>query len=344
MGKQLFELCLDHIKGDVSKHDKENYALSNEGIRIGLFDLMGLEPTDKWGVKEIRAFRANRDKVYTLIEEVIDQSMPDFIRNNEFFDTFVDYKQVDFGEEQGFYVEDNSLFTVSEFSGHHWDTRREKVEAGQSLTIPTKWYTVHFYAEFIQVMTGKVDFSRLIAKARKSILKFYADQVAASFYNAVSYLPTELSPAGSYSTDAIRSLVTAVSAANDGSDVVIAGTRAMLEQLAGGIDDQWVSGNMADEKNNTGVLRMWDGNRLMVLPTRMKKDTYTVPEDNQNVLFFLPVGSDDKPIKVVNEGGALTRAITVPQGNQDMTTDEQIQFKMGAGVTFGDVIATYTIV
>ena len=112
---QFSELLSDVARGEVKdRTTKEANKKIVEKFRAAL----GIEPTDRpQAIK--RAIRANKDLVFTLIEETIEEMIITGWMENPFFMQFVETKNLALGDENDFYVEDDSILSVSKVSGNH---------------------------------------------------------------------------------------------------------------------------------------------------------------------------------------------------------------------------------
>lgn len=108
-------LLVDVARGEVKEYSvKEANAKIVEKFRAAL----GITKDDKPQYVK-RAIRANRDLFFTLIEETIEELMITGWMENPFFMQFVDSRNLALGDENDFYVEDDSILSVSKVSGNH---------------------------------------------------------------------------------------------------------------------------------------------------------------------------------------------------------------------------------
>ena len=109
------ELLLDAARGEVKEYSAKD---ANKKIVEKFRAALGIEPTDRpQAVK--RAIRANKDLVYTLIEETIEEMIIAGQMENPFFDQFVDTRNLALNDENDFFVDDDSILSVSKVSGNH---------------------------------------------------------------------------------------------------------------------------------------------------------------------------------------------------------------------------------
>ena len=93
-----------------------------------------------------RAIRANKDLVFTLIEETIEELMITGWMENPFFMEYVDVRNLALDDENDFYVEDDSILSVSKVSGNHHNMIRQRLGAGRHFSVAGEWYGIKFSA------------------------------------------------------------------------------------------------------------------------------------------------------------------------------------------------------
>lgn len=110
--KLMFDTALG--KEEVSKKE------ANDKIREVMFEVLGVDANAS--KKEMRkAMRRNQVAVYEVIEELIPNLLRTGWQENPFFEQFVDYRSMDEGDTNEFYVADECILTVSKLSGGHHD-------------------------------------------------------------------------------------------------------------------------------------------------------------------------------------------------------------------------------
>lgn len=134
------KLLVDTAKKKVQEYTQEE---ANKVI-VDKFRLaLGIEPTDK--PQQIRrAIRANKDLVYTIIEETIEEMMITGWQSNPFFMNYVDSRNLALGDENDFYVADDSILSVSKVSGNHHNMIRQRLGAGRHFSVTGEWFGLKF--------------------------------------------------------------------------------------------------------------------------------------------------------------------------------------------------------
>lgn len=329
----LLNLCQDRLNNSITVYS-ENPEKADEAIRKAFIQLLGNDP------KKLRKnMRTHSTEIYALMEEILDTSLPEAWKDNPFFDQFVETRNLLLGDEREFIVDDDSLFYVAEYSGNHWDTRRQSIIGRQSFTTPTVWLVVKAYSDFERFVKGLITFPEMISKIQMSFTNELNNRVYDSFMKAGDSLPSEFTESGTYDSDTLNELISKVQAATGtATPPVIAGVRTALSPLLK--DAEFYSNEMKQERNQTGKLAMWDGIPLLEIPNSFVRNTYTFKYD-PNKLMILP--NAFRPIKVTFEGDTRAKSATENTDNMDMTLEYQFASKVGIGVVFNKLYGIYNI-
>ena len=102
---------------------------ASDAIRKACFEYLGLSKASS--AKEIkRALDPHTDKCkafFAIIEEIIDTQIAYGLSENEFFNKFVDTKNMKDGDANEFWVDQDVLLTVSKVAGDHHDLKLDRV-------------------------------------------------------------------------------------------------------------------------------------------------------------------------------------------------------------------------
>lgn len=206
---------------------------------------------------EIRkAIRRNQVQIYEILEEVIPDLLISGWNDNPFFREYVDVRNLALGDKNEFYVEDNSVLTVTKIANGHHDLIRQRLGAGKSFSVSTEWYGLKIYAEFERLTTGVEDWSSFVSKIVDAFNRYVNQALYEALISAGSTLGAQWykSSALSESTaETLRTLCMDVSMAT-GSEVVIMGTRTALASVTALQNVDWASSEMKNEKYTTGRL------------------------------------------------------------------------------------------
>lgn len=340
--QQLIALGIDTYTGDVA-----NYVAKDVDTSAGSMDDVMRERFEKdvlHGEKyNYRTYRKYKNDIFEILETVLDQTLPEGWSENEFFDRFVETIRVDLGDKNEFYAEDNGYFTVSKFSGNHWDTIRERMDIGKSFSVETSWWEVHFYNEFERFMKNIDSWTKLMDKARKSFLQAFQNAVYAAFSQMSDMAPEGFVGHGSLATDterdALLELIDKVETAN-GVKPILVGTGAALRKLQKNIDENWIAQSAKEERKNNGIVSSWEGYDLMPIPQVFKQGTFDFALSTTQILI---VATNAKPIKFVFEGDSRLKETNDNRDNMDQTLEGQVQVKAGLASVTSDVIGYWDL-
>lgn len=300
---------------------------------------------------EIRkAIRRNQQVLFDLIEELVPNLLQTGLTDNEFYNQFVETRNVDIGDSIVFYTEDETILTVSKVSGNHWDIDRQRLGKGASFSVATSWYGIAVYSEYERLLTGAEDFSTFITKLYEAVDRFLNENIYQAMLSAAEKLPGGASGMGQWvktgdldssTKSTFMQLIEDVQMAT-GMDVVIMGTKVALSKLEGMQDINWVSNDMKVERNTTGMVGYFEGIPTMEIKQGFKRNDTTNRLYSDKQLFIMPVGPE-KFIKVVNEGQPEMRQVADNTTNLDMTYDYRYMFKIGVGVMINLVFGVWNI-
>lgn len=284
--KDIVKLAVDSYKGRVEKY---TVGQSQEALRQALIEANG--GSTKLNYKAIRDGKCNG--LFTLIEEILSRTVIEGVQSDDFFNAFVDYRNVAEGDKNLFIVEDSTLFVVDDVADGNQGIRRQRLGGSTETSIPTSMKMVRIYEELNRVLSGRVDFNTFIDKVAKSfsqkilndIYTLWAGATAADM-GGVAYFPT----AGIYNEDDLLDVISHVEAAAGGKTATIVGTKKALRNLKESI----MSDGAKEEYHNMGYAGTFFGTPVVAIPQRHQVgNTNFVFQDD--VLTI--VAGDDKPIK-----------------------------------------------
>ena len=264
--------------------------------------------------------------VFTLIEQVLDSSIQSGLSANDFFNSYIDYKNVARGDKNEFIVRDNDYFVVSTVADGTQGIRRQRLIDKEPIAINTQMHMVRIYEELDRVLAGKVDFNYLIDRVGESYnQKILEDCI--NMWTSISqadlgakFFPT----AGAYDENALLDLVANVEAAADGATATIVGTKKALRNVKESID----SNDGRNELHNFGVYGHFYGTPVVAIPQKYKTGTTEFAYDD-NVITV--IAGDDKPVKFVYEGDPIIIPGD-PMQNADLTQEYLYGVRYGLGI------------
>lgn len=275
--------------------------------------------------KNIRDGKCNG--LFTIVEEVLAQTIHDGLTTSDFFNNFVDYKNVALGDKNLFVMEDQNLFVVDEAADGTQGIRRQRLSGSSEISLPTSFKAIRIYEELNRVLSGKVDFNTMIQKVATSFEKQILDEIftlwcsiTAEQLGGVEYFPA----AGAYDEETLLDLIAHVEAASGGQTATLIGTRKSLRNLQNSM--QSIDAN--NDLYHKGVFSTFYGNPVVAVPQRHKAGTkeFIMPDNTITV-----VAGGDKPIKFVYEGDPVV-VMKDAAANRDFTTEYFFGERYGLGV------------
>lgn len=318
--KEIVKLAIDAYKGNVEQY---SVSQSQDVLRQALVDANGGSTVLDY--KKIRDGKCAG--LFSLIEEILSRTVVEGLQGDEFFNAFVDFRNVAEGDQNVFIVEDSNLFVVADAADGTQGIRRQRLGGSTETSIPTSLKVVRIYEELNRVLAGRVDFNTFINKVAESFRQKMLNDIYALWSGAtaaqlggVTYFPT----AGSYDEDDLLDLISHVEAAAGGKQATLVGTKKALRNLKESIQCDGAK----DELHNLGYYGKFYGTPVVAVPQRHKVgSTEFVMGDD----IITIIAGDDKPIKVVYEGNPIV-LMGDPMSNADFTQEYLYGEKYGMGI------------
>lgn len=329
MSLTFTQILVDTANGNLHCYSKEE---ANDVIRKEFATVLGIDENEKNFATIRRAIRKNKADFYTIIEVAIEKLMVTGWGDNPFFRQMVEERNIAEGDENQFYVKDDSILTCSKVAGDHHDLIRQKLGMGKSYQVEMSTYAIKVYDEFIRFQAGRVDWTELVNAIYEAADKKVNDILYDSFLGLKDMVDSNLKVTGSVDAEKILELADKVQAIT-GREVMLVGTRAGLSKVSNLVNSGWISNEMKTERNTTGYVGRFEGLETMVIPQAYNKDTMKPYYDNKTILV-LPK-TDDKPIKLVWQGDSVFNESIDSTTNMDATIEAEYQFKMGVSTIIG---------
>ena len=337
---------------DCARNTVKEYTQKEASERIvkKFKEVLGIEPTDK-PVAIRRAIKANKDLVYTLIEETIDEMIITGWMENPFFMAYVDTRNLALDDENDFYVEDDSILNVSKVSGNHHNMIRQKLGAGRHFSVTGEWYGIKIYSDFERLLTGAEDWATFVTKVTEAINRYLYDALYVALYDVTEKLGQNWVKTFALTAE---NKATLVKLCNDvsmatGSPVTIFGDRTTLSALSAMADVNWAPESVKQEYySNGGVLGNWEGFSLAEIGQGLKRGAginsvtveYQLKTDR---LYIIPTSVTNKFIKLVNYGETQVDQVTDNSKNRDGSHEYEVLYKMGINIILNTVLGVVKI-
>lgn len=336
MNQLMQDVALGHEIYDSETERVISKAEANAKILDFSRQVLGItDAKDKKAVR--RAIRDNGREWFDIIEDTVDKVIEVGLKESDWFNTLVDYKNIGFGDRQDFILEDaDAILSVAKVGTSHHDHILQRLRQGETISVPTDRFAVKVGADINRYILGDVDWNKLVSAIAIAYTAEIQNEVYAQIGVAVSQLPARFKSTGTLVKSTLDDIIQDVAAYNQ-SDVIIMGTKAALSKITAIADVQWAAKDQRDNVMNSGNIGIYEGTTLVQIPTRFKDSTmsqYVFPTDE---LLIMPViGDAGKFIKVVDEGD--TEIVEVMEKGEKYVSDLQtyeVQRNFGVGCVLG---------
>ena len=337
-------LCVDAIKGNVVKFSKQE--ASNE-IRKKTLAVAGLSENPTIGeVRRALNRTATREAIFEIISETVDQTLIYGIQGDAWFNTYVDYRNLNLGDSAEFFIPDPTNLVVSEVAAANHDIIRQRIGSGRSITVPTRQYAVKVYVEAERFLMGAEDWSALIERVTKA---FY-DKIGEMTYESMSSASKDLPSPTRFNVTMqatptnraqMLKLCNDVSIAS-GSKAIILGTGVGLGQLQNMKNTDIFADSEKEDIYTLGRVGHFDQYAVAEIPQAFADATLSKYNYDDAKLLVVP-GNIGKFVKFVDEGATEIYENTDRTHNKDHSFDYEMSRKMGVACVVSTVFGTCTI-
>lgn len=343
-GNEIFEYDEESgVTRPVSKHD------ANRAIRRILMEVAEISEEDLKSNKTWqRKLSKHEDEIFELIEEDIEFKVETGLRENDWFQDYIEYRNIKLGDDEEFWIrEATGLFVVAKISGDHHDLTMQHLAPNKPMRVHTNKYGMKIGKDIDLIILGRVDFTELTDKIAQSFAYFILQTAFTEVYASTAKVTpeTQFNKTGALSqaTKAkFDELIEDVCAANN-SDCVIMGTKTALKQLNALADVNWISASQKESVAMTGRLGAYEGTVLIEIPQRFAlNDTTTKLLSNDKLLIF-PVNQEPF-VKVVDKGEV--RIVERGENYADLADDfktYEVQREIGVGTMIGNYFGIWNM-
>ena len=321
---EVLKIMLDAVKGK----SVENYSKgqTSDAIRNAMIEANG--GSDKINLKTF--YRGS--EIFSLVQELIPAIIDEGFKENDPIFRLVEYRNIADGDEQEFYVEVNSNIAVADAAAGIRGVRRQRISAGESVTVKTFVKTVRVYDRRRRIME-MIDYIReqplvyqkVLADAAKAIQEIGSDTAG---------LNPDLVVSGTYSEDTLLGLIDDVESYN-GKPATIYGTRKALRKLTTAV----VSDEAKSDLYNMGYYGKFNGTPMVCI-RQVKIPGTSTNAFADNKIYV--IAGDDAPVKIVNEGAGLMLERDSADNN-DFTQEYIYSQPFGVGVICAEQMGVYTM-
>lgn len=325
----IVRLAVDIYNNRVNtKFSSGDIQQDKEVLRQALIDANGGKTTVSY--KDLRDNKA----IYAIIEEILEATILQGFKDNPFFERFVDFRNLKLGDQNSFHIPDNSLFMVSEVGEGIFGIKRQRINKGQNVSIPTSFKAVNIYEEANRLLADRIDIVEFLDKMEKSFMNRRGQDIYNAFLNGINVLNPAFTQNGNFDEGILLTICERLEAAT-GKAPIIVGTRFALRQITTAV----VSEKAREAHNELGYFGNFNGIEMIRVPQALQQGSFNFLITNNDLWI---VTSDTKPIKFVTEGDAILEQKSMFD-NADMTVDIFAGERYGVGLVMDQVWGQYRL-
>ena len=337
---------LNHNPNEIFDQDgnRKSKKEAEGAVRKFVYAIMGLNENSSKRERN-RAMKKHGMELFEVMEEEIDIKVETGFKESEFFNNYVEQRNIARGDSQEFWTNDKVILSVAKISGDHHDFTLQRLGSGESYTVTTSVYGIAVGADIDMYLAGRYDWATLTDQCAAAFVRKIQNDIYAEMMNAGKKLPAQFQGTGAISKETkekVDELLEDVSMANDGAQVVIMGTRTALQQFSNLIDVNWISDDQKKDMATMGRLGYYGPYTLFELPQRFALNDTTKKLFDPKTLFFMPQ-VEDKFIKFVDVGETEIYEVNEKGARMDDTMKYEVQRSMGVGCQLGRYFGTWKI-
>lgn len=298
------------------------YSALNSTLRAEMNELAG----------NYNLYRENKNLIFALIEETLNDVLPARVLE----------RYGDFAEIKTFAQGDKPVFTkkLGRVRAKQFVTRAGLAGVYEVFKLSSTSFTMEATAlagaaqiGFEEFLDGRVDFSELTEIIMEAMDEAIYREIAKALMASIASLPAanQVSVAG-FDEAGMDRLIQVVSAY--GTPVIYCTREFAVNMIP---QEGWISDAMRNDRWNNGYLAQYKGCRVIVLPQSFEDETNAVKVIDPGYAWVMPVGENDKPVKVAFEGQTHVREVE----NRDWSREIQTYRKVGVGIIANNAIGSY---
>ena len=304
--------------------DKFSYADLNETLRSELKEIAGT----------YQLYRENKNLVFSLIEETIDDVLPRKVMEQ--------YGQ--FAEVKTFAQGDKPVFTqrITEAAKRRAKQFITKVGLagvyevfkldGKTFEVPTSAFGGAAQIGFEEFLDGRVDFADVLDIVMEGLDRCVYIEIERALKGAIVNLPTANQTTQTNFNEVEMDKLIAIADSYGHSTIY-----CTYEFAATMVPDAgWRSDDMKNQRCNNGYLANYKGHSVIVLPQSFEDETNSVKVIDPSYAWVIPTGAS-KPVRIALEGGTIVNEYV----NRDLSREVQVYKKLGVAAIITNNICVY---
>ena len=349
MTRLMADLALGREIFDDKTQQKISNAEANGKVLTFSRKMLNIDnPRDRKQVR--RGFQRHGREFLDIIEDSADIVITEGMRENGWFNTYVDKITIGYGDELRLTTTQDVLFAIAKAGESHHDHILQRLPRGQKMPINTTRHVIKIGEDINRFILGEVDWTRWIQNIGKSYVVDTQYEAYNALGTAVNKLPVTTGFIGTGALSGTTKsqfddIIYNVQSANEGAEVSIFGTKAALKKITALADVDWASVSQKDSFATTGIIGMYEGTPMVEIPQRFKDKTMTTKLFDDSKLYIMPL-LDNKMVKFVDEGDTEITSVDEKgeaNGRWDDIMTYEVQRRYGVGVVCGRYFGQWTL-
>ena len=289
--------------------DKFSYSELNETLRNELKEIAGT----------YALYRENKNLVFALIEEVIDDVLTYAQGDKPVFSQRVTASSKRRAKQFITKVGLAGIYEVFKLDGKTYE-------------IPTEAFGGAAQIGFEEFLDGRVDFADVLDVVMEGLDEAIYREIEKALKAAVENLGTYNKATETSFNETTMDRLIAVADSYGRSTIYCTYEFAATMVPAEG----WASSEMKNQRWNNGYLANYKGHNVVVLNQSFEDETNSTKVIDPSYAYIIPVGAD-KPVKIAFEGNTIVDEYV----NKDRSREVQVYKKLGVGTLITNNICVY---
>ena len=304
------------------------YEAMNETLRKELNELAGT----------YSLFRENKNLIYSMIEETLDEILPKKIMQR--YDQYAEVKTFAQGDKPVFRRPLNNTrqrakqFITRVGLAGIYEVFKLGPSESESFEVRTSAIGGAAQIGFEEFLDGRVDFAEVTKIVMEGMDELIAKEVAAALKASVNQLPPANRVACAGFDEAAMDRLIMIAAAY-GTPTIYCTYEFAVRMIP---QEAWrYTEAMKTELWNTGRLAQYKGTKVVILEQSFDDETNTRKVIEPGYAWVIPTGADGKPVKIAFEGGTIVDDYV----GYDRSREIQVYKKVGVVCMLANNICAY---
>lgn len=286
---------------------------------------------------DYRSFRENKNTVFSLIEQTIDEVLPAKVLQQ--YEQFADISTVAQGDKVVFVrrITEASRMRAKQFVTQVGLAGRYETFMldGERLEVKTSAIGSAARIGFEEFLDGRIQFSELTDVIIEAMDEYIYREIAKALATAVEELPAPNKVTASTFDTASMDRLLSIADSYAGAPATIYCTYEFAATMLPA--EAWASSDMKDTIWGEGYLPRYKGHNIVLLPQSMEDATNAKKVIDPSNAYIINSGAE-KPVKIAFEGQTAVREV---DNNDDWSRDMQTYKKFGVAILTNPSICVY---